>query len=256
MRLTKVRHLWPEPAGFEFPRPNGAKEWIFIHFLSPVTVWCGEEEWEVPAGGAIMLGRETPNNFHSEGPLVHNWMHLDGDDTVELWKSFGLPVDKPFYPHCDSLITQTMRELEKEFFAYRYAWNDETQALCDALVMRLFIHLARGLRQTSTAMSPELEERFRALHREMHTNLEKHWTVAEMADRVFLSVSHFHTLYRQLFGISPMRDLVVCRVEQAKDLLGTYTVAQTAAMLGYASPCHFIHQFKQITGVSPGKLRK
>ena len=251
MELVNIRHLWPEPAGFSVSRPNGADEWIFIHFLTPVTLCCGERQWEVAAGGVVMLDPATPNRFWSQGPLLHDWMHVKGD-LGAVWKGAGLPPDEPLYPRCDSLITQSMQEMEAEFFAE----ETDSRSLCEALLTRMVIRIARGVTQTAPVMGAQVEKRLHALRRDMFTDPARRWTVEEMAEQTFLSVSHFHTLYRRLFGISPMRDLVACRVERAKHLLETHSVAETAALLGYAGPYHFIHQFKQLTGISPGKYHK
>ena len=45
------------------------------------------------------------------------------------------------------------------------------------------------------------------------------------------------------------------RVEKAKNMLAQgVSVSRTAELLGYGSTYHFIRQFKQVTGVTPGKI--
>jgi len=77
-----------------------------------------------------------------------------------------------------------------------------------------------------------------------------------MARRLGVSVSRLYPLYRRLFSISPGKDLILMRVEKAKNmLLQGESVSRTAEAMGYANIYHFIRQFKQITGSSPGKIR-
>lgn len=47
------------------------------------------------------------------------------------------------------------------------------------------------------------------------------------------------------------------RIEKAKNMLMQgMSVAETAEQLGYTNVYHFIRQFKQITGITPGKAAR
>lgn len=65
-------------------------------------------------------------------------------------------------------------------------------------------------------------------------------------------------LYRQIFGISPKKDLQNVRIEHAKLLLskGDCTVKEIAEMIGYDTEYYFIRKFKEITGKTPGHYLK
>jgi len=94
----------------------------------------------------------------------------------------------------------------------------------------------------------------RELRAEMIQHPEWPWTNEMMARRVNISVSRLYPLYRRLFSISPGRDLILTRVEKAKNMLSQgLSVAQVTEQLGYGSTFHFIRQFKHETGVTPGK---
>lgn len=64
-------------------------------------------------------------------------------------------------------------------------------------------------------------------------------------------------LYSQLFGISFQKDLIQMKIDFALDLLShtTLTVEEIAKLCGYNNTVHFHRQFKQITGMTPGKCR-
>ena len=86
---------------------------------------------------------------------------------------------------------------------------------------------------------------------------ERAWTNEMMAKRVNISVSRLYPLYRRMFSISPGRDLILMRIEKAKNMLSQgVSVAQVSELLGYGSTFHFIRQFKQETGVTPGRWEK
>ena len=85
---------------------------------------------------------------------------------------------------------------------------------------------------------------------------QAHWNVKEMAARVNASPSWLFAAYRAAFGVSPGRDCILARVERAKILLAQgLSVAETAERVGYSNVYHFIRQFRQATGETPGQVR-
>ena len=89
----------------------------------------------------------------------------------------------------------------------------------------------------------------------MNREYQKQWTVPEMAENLGFSQARFCKLYKEIFKISPKRDLQLVRLEQAKVLLmqNEYMVSTVAQMCGYTNPFHFIRTFKKETGMTPGE---
>ena len=79
-----------------------------------------------------------------------------------------------------------------------------------------------------------------------------------MAQRVHLSPSRVYPIYKKLFGISPNADLINARINSAKNRLinSGDKIEDIAESLGYRNITHFIRQFKENTGMSPGQYRK
>ncbi len=84
------------------------------------------------------------------------------------------------------------------------------------------------------------------------------YSVSDMATSLSLSPSRFHRLYKGYFGVSPARDVQNARVEHAKLLLlqGGISVTEAAERLGYNNIYHFIRQFKERVGMTPGEYKK
>jgi AraC family transcriptional activator of pobA len=82
-------------------------------------------------------------------------------------------------------------------------------------------------------------------------------SVAELADRLYVSRDYLRHLFRDYGGMSPMQHIIRARVEKAKDLLTDpeLTVGQVAARSGFESPYYFSRFFKKETGVSPSQYR-
>ncbi len=80
-------------------------------------------------------------------------------------------------------------------------------------------------------------------------NISKHLGVSSV---------YFRKLFREYYGISPMRYINGLRIKQAKTLLksGTVSVEQVAANTGFSSVFSFSRAFKSVTGYAPTQYRK
>ena len=79
-----------------------------------------------------------------------------------------------------------------------------------------------------------------------------------MAEELHLSTSRLQTLYKQMFGISCMDDVIRRRLYRAKDRLKytTTPIREIAEDCGYNNVEHFCRQFRQYNGCTPGQFRK
>lgn len=79
-----------------------------------------------------------------------------------------------------------------------------------------------------------------------------------LADEVGMSRSGFQHLYKKMFGVSIMQDIIRGRIERSKRLLVStdLTVAEIAERCGYGSAFAFMRQFKEKCGVTPTEYRK
>ena len=251
MELRNVRHNWHEAAGFSLNRPEGTGEYILLHFHTAVELsFGGRQQYCAPAGTLVVFGPDTPHGFISHGPLLHDWMHLTGDVRGEL-AAFGVPVDEPVTIAQGRPVTERIARLESEFFARGLYWERCVRAVLD----ELWILIAREMGgETERPVAAETAALLRALRAEMILHPERPWTNEMMARQLNISVSRLYPLYRRMFSISPGQDLILMRVEKAKNMLRQgLSVSQIAEQLGYSSTCHFIRQFKQCAGVTPGQ---
>ena len=215
MKLERIRHNWHENAGMTLNRPEGSGDYVLLHFLSPVILWYDGQKREAPSGSLIVFSPRKGHEFYSEGPLLHDWMHITGN-VEEALEEVGLKTNTLYHMAQSLQITERIARLEAEFFAR----NDHWECCIDTLLTELWIIVAR--QAAGSASQPVLQataDHLRELRAEMIQHPEWPWTNEMMAKRVNISVSRLYPLYRRLFSISPGRDLILMRVEKAKNLL-------------------------------------
>ncbi len=80
-------------------------------------------------------------------------------------------------------------------------------------------------------------------------------SIQELAQSAGLSLRHFQRRFRELTGLNPKHYGRICRIGHAvhrKELEPEASWTALALEAGYADQPHFIRDFKELTGISPG----
>lgn len=95
----------------------------------------------------------------------------------------------------------------------------------------------------------------RALH-QIHADVQRAWSVAELASNVGLSRSVFSRRFGEAVGTAPIDYLLNWRMALAKDRLigGEQSIAGIADSIGYRSASAFSTAFSRIVGCPPAKF--
>lgn len=251
---VKARHAWPEKAGFLINRANGIDtDFVFLLFHNEMNITLNGAVVRTKPNAMIVYNKNTPQLFSADEDITHDWIHLRGD-LPELLNECNLEFDKIYYPDAPSFITESVRIVENEFFsAGRFS-----EEIVDLTVRTMLYKVSRAMQDGGHSLAFESEnvKKLKALRTQMFLNLSSQHSVAEMASAVNLSESRFYALYREIFGVSPTKDLICARIEKAKDYLDSgLSVSETAYLVGYTNVFHFIRQFKTIVGKTPGVYR-
>lgn len=81
-------------------------------------------------------------------------------------------------------------------------------------------------------------------------------TIAELSREVGLNQLKLKTGFKIFFGNSIYAMFLEERMKQARQLLKTHNVMETALILGYSNVSHFSKAFKQHYAMTPGQYRK
>lgn len=140
----------------------------------------------------------------------------------------------------------------------------EQRAGRDLVLTRLVeVLLVEALRSADDDAPPGLlrglsDARLAPAVRQMHGQLARSWTVAQLAKTAALSRSAFFDRFTRSVGLPPMEYLLAWRMAVAKDLLRREDLglAEVAERVGYGSASTFSTAFSRHVGQPPGRFAR
>ncbi|MDE5945868.1 MAG: AraC family transcriptional regulator [Oscillospiraceae bacterium] len=239
-------------------KKNGDNENYFLMlFKSPCVLNISNEKISAERDTVVIYDRKTLIDLYSfEDIFIYDWIcfNLGGDG--DFFTSLDIPLDTVIRYTDVNFLSELIRNLTNEF----YSLSINRSKMIDSLIKAILIKISEtsGIKGMSQQSSDPHYGELIGLRQKIYQNPQIKWTVELMASEVNMSKSYFQHIYREIFGISCISDVIICKIDKAKEILSTTscTVSQTAAMCGYDSDEHFMRQFKKVAGVTPTVYRK
>ncbi len=233
---------------FTTDNPGGRQDYYLLFVTS------GKMTVYLPAGDVIAHDGSLflfPPKFHyrytySGGEVLNYlWVHFTGSYAASFLEELGI-FPFPFYvdqlPAKDSLSILFSKLFDASIYTGKYQKNDLSIAL-----ESLLVKIAKSLKPDS--------KKGRLFHslQYINTNFHTELSLADLARKEHLSVSRYCVLFREQFGVSPIRYIINLRLKYACDLLKTTNmpIKQIGLLSGFEDPHFFSKIFKKHMGISP-----
>lgn len=157
----------------------------------------------------------------------------------------------------NSEISRLLHEMQQEYSQRRNGFMQILKADLTKLLILIFRRYKSDIRQKQ---NPRIYQKL--IVQEAVSYLSKHFreeiTCDQLAERAYLSVNYFRTLFKQITGETVIRMLQRLRIQEACRLLTEtdLSVAEIGAFSGYRDTKFFTHLFRQQTGMTPGAWRR
>jgi AraC-like DNA-binding protein len=251
----------------EIDRPNGRSDYLIIILHSPTTIYNNKKWIEVKSPACVLINRgseqiyyATERHSNPEGIWTNDFIHFDGEEFKDFATSISFPFDSilNLTDNMANVASNDIKEISEEHIKA----DKLTTYFIDLKIKSLLLKIIRDYSnsqleeelQINTTVAVELKK----LRAYVYDNLSEEWTISKMASIVNLSESHFQKVYKELFKITPLKDITSRRLVVAKYYLGctNMSIQQIAHSLGFKNEYYFIRLFKKTMGVSPGKYAK
>lgn len=248
--------------GYNYPHKKGefaTKKVIPFYFMGCFsTPFLYEVDGQLLDGNPGDLLVIPPGSIIYHGPIskdesfTNDWLYIEGTDFVQLMKKYPLPEHVAFNIGNRNLLKNCVQKIKEEVQLQRTGYEDVITSCLTNTIIDIY-RLYQKQYHSDTSIS-----RIESSREIIFRNLEKTWTLKEMADLSGYSVSRFSSLYVQRFGVSPKADLIQNRLQLAKQLLlySELSVHEIAKQCGFQDICHFSKYFKADIGVAPSEYAK
>ena len=221
----------------------------------------------------IIYTADAPIYYYSDDVYVNDWINFhetdennedktDNDELTadgsisEFMKSLNVPFNRLTLLSDHTELSQLIRDLRQEF----HQTGTHHEEILDAK-LRTILYKYSDAYHLETQLSDKLKVHrplFHEIRNGIYSQHSPKKTVSELAEDASLSVSYFQHIYKELFGVPVIQDIIRSRIERACYLLTVTpdSIAHIAESCGYENVEHFNRQFKEITGFSPNQYRK
>jgi len=259
-QIAKKLHFYPVSAGHYFCIRgyhlirNGCDSLLVTHIIRGSFTYVKDGKHSTAyAGDTVILDCYREHEYYTNESFESVWVHFSGSNCLALYHEIERTAGN--IVRCrDPRLTE--RILFRIFDGIR-GENPMTEP-------DLSLELYRLLTELLTPDSPSEKQtgRYDLLIREVKdyvaAHLSENLTVKELADRVYMSTTHFSRIFKQKTGLSPYEYVLITRMNRAKEMLHQtdLSISQIAYAAGFNSESNFIHTFSGNTGLTPNKFRK
>ena len=207
------------------------------------------EEHTLSAGDFVIYPPHSPQWYERSRESCDRWIHFNGFQVEEILADakigpgvFGCRFSNEIKAIFDRITPRT----------------DAKRANCYDFETGHLVSLLYALGNTLAGNSTELDSRISDCIAFINDNYSSCLSIAQLSAVCNLSESRFLALFKQELGISPISYLQNLRMEQAKHLLmsTSLAVSEISASVGYDDPLYFSKLFKSHFGISPKAYRE
>lgn len=257
--LHRIGYNFIHDNGVDIDRPNGTNDYLFLYLKSDVTILTEEGEVHVVEPSFLLYSKGFHQKYYDcKGPFINDWMHFDMQGADEFFQELDIPMNRLMVLQNAKDISVMMQDLRVES-KQQGRYHKE---ILDCKIRGMFYKFS-DLYHEEIKFSDKLN-RYRRDFMEVRNRIysfnpdNNMYKVSEIAASMNLSTSYFQHIYKQLFGVSVMNDIIKSRIEYACYLLlsNADSVSEIAFQCGYENKEHFTRQFKAITGYTPRQYRE
>lgn len=254
MRLRLCRPAWHQDR--ESCISFSSDHIYFSHFYDPVDINID--------GKIVTTERDAMAFFHGNDPNFqvlaklgdcYDILAIEIDDAQSVFDKFDIKLNQIYYINNYGFITDILLVLQNEGFSLL----PHNEIMSDLKIKELLILFSRKIHKYSYKyISRNSGITVHRVRNMMFDDLTKNWTLDELAEYANLSPDSFRKMYKNVYGVPPIKDLQLHKIEVAKQMLcqEEILISDIAQKLGYCDVFHFIKQFKKIVGITPKQYAK
>jgi AraC family transcriptional regulator of arabinose operon len=234
---------------------HGNQDYLIIIAKTNAIFEIDGTHYETLPGTMVLFDKNISYQYwNNQGEYINDWLHFDFHEEEPPFPSLFIPFNTPLYLHNLPSITLLMNQIISEL----YSDSSHRNEIIDYFMHILLFRLSEQVHTKEDPIrSHPLYLQMSSLRANIYNASDKKWIVGLMCKELHISPSYFQHLYKRMFRISCINDLVNARIEAAKFRLRrtNLPIHIISELCGYENEVHFCRQFRKKTGLSPREYR-
>lgn len=253
--IKNLKHNKLEVPPFCLVRNKGTDDFLLLLFKSSGELTVNGEIHTYNPNDVIILSPKTPHTINTlNNALLHDYIHFNTNDDAGFMQS-GIIINRLFHCSLSNTVSDFILMTEKEFIEQ----NSDTNHVTNNMLNLAFTFIKRSsiLSTALTYKEMQLKKHLDILRNQLYFEHLFPENLKEMAGKLYMSESRFSHLYKLFYNVSPKQDVIMAKIQFAKQLLLTteLSIKDIALKCSFQSEYVFIRCFKSKIGVPPGKWR-
>jgi len=256
MKFSKVGYRAVSGKNLCIDRPRGTGDYTFMLIRTGAVFVINGERIVTKPGSFVLFRKGSPQYYTAlEEQYIDDFFRFDlNDEELDDLVVKQIPFDTPT---AIGDITQ-LSEIIMQMYQEMYSVNPLREQTLELYFKLFMLKLAEKLNYSALCIHSSHYQSLSDLRTRIYRHPSQYNSVSQMAAELNLSESHFQHLYKQIFNVSVITDVINSRIKYAQLLLSATddSIAEISEKCGYKNDVHFIKQFKKNVGVTPTGYRK
>jgi len=205
-------------------------------------------------GNIYLIPERTRLQLIPSPGVGHYWIHFANRNNtgLSLFDYYNTDLEIPL--NSAQLALNYFKEITELFPDKSGSASLKKQAM----IRMLFSLFIKDLKNPQVRHDKDDYERLSKALSFIEDNLTRPISVEDISNIAHLHPNYFSNLFRQHFGVPPMKYVLQKRIEKAQILLCSTgkPIKNIAIETGYDDPCYFTRFFRKHTGMTPLQYRK
>lgn len=256
MYITYIGHNHIHDLDFRIDRPSGSGDYLALLIKSHGIFTIKGKDIIVKPNTFFLYKEGTPQFYRADKePFSNDWFHFKLEKTeLDYFKDLNIPFERPIPLNSIYQLSLIIKNMAHE----KYSNSIHSGKIIKNYMDIFFIEISRLISSNEVISNLPHYEEMSLLRSKIYTKPYEHWSICGLAHQISLSPSHFQRLYKKLFGVTCIQDVINSRIESSKCYLTetSFSVKYISEILGYENYEHFIRQFESRLNCSPSEYRK
>jgi len=266
-RITRIeesilgKSLYPSAIGYyphalfhERHRKTGSEQYILLYCVSGKGwIRINNEEFILSAHSYYILEKNIPHSYGSslKEPWSIYWVHFTGEMADMLYERFATSVNTPPAIPYDPANINTFNQIFN--LSENYLGAREIELLYIRLLQFLSVFV-----YTNQNSTPQEDDPIALSINFMKNNLEKNFSIKELATMANYSISRYSEIFKNRTGSAPIQYFLQLKIQKSCQYLffTKMTIKEICKEIGFDDQYYFSRMFRKQMGISPMQCRK